>query len=238
MDWNDMQTWHWFAIIGGSVLVIGIIFYFLPIGKIKIPSVITASFGALGLGLSIGIIFMAGLGYKPFGPESPSGPVDPGTEPKMGGGAPKMGGGMPGGAKGKVGGAPGGPAKGKTGGSAPGGGGPSPRQQLASLVNALDSLSDKPITITLSDQARTDIAAQLKGLDAVTEIKDDEAKSKLEAIQKIVEKDRASLETVGYRWVTDGKSANRPTTAESANPFKEGKDAERLKSLLERLGKK
>jgi len=226
MDWNDMQTWHWFAMIGGGVLVLGVIFYFLPIGKIKIPSIITVAFGALGLGLSIGIIFMAGLGYKPTGPEQPPlAEMDPNFEPKMMGGA---------GVKGK-GGAPGGAAKGKLGGAPAG---PSPRLQLAALVNALDSLSEKPITINLSDEDRKGIAQQLQGLDAATEIKDADAKAKLEAIQAIVLKQRQSLETIGYRWVLDGKTANRTFPKDSPNPFKEGADAERLKSLMERLNKK
>lgn len=228
MDWNDMQTWHWFAIIGGGVLVLGVIFYFLPLGKLKIPSVITASFGALGLGLSLGIIFMAGLGYRPTGPEQPPlAEMDPGFEPKMMGGP---------GAKGKGGAAPGGAAKGKMGG---GGGAPapSPRLQLAALVNALDSLSEKPITITLTAEDRKAIADQLQGLDSASEIKDADAKAKLEAIQAVVLKQRQPLEKIGYRWVLDGKTANRTFPKDSPNPFKEGADAERLKSLLERLSK-
>ena len=106
------------------------------------------------------------------------------------------------------------------------------------MVNVLDCLSEKPITIQLSEDDRKAIAAQLKGLDGAAEIKDEEAKAKLEAIQAIVLKERKSLETVGYRWVLDGKTANRTFPKDSPNPFKEGADAERLKSLLERLSKK
>ncbi len=232
MNWNDMQMWHWFAIIGGVVLVLGVILYFLPIGKIKIPSVITASFGALGLGLSIGITFMAGFGYKPFSPESPPGDAQTAAEPKAAAG--------PGAAKGKGGGGLGGPAPKKGGGGpggAGGGGGASPRLQLAAMVNALDTLSETPITIILSDDDRKAIAAHLKGLDGMAEIKDEDAKAKLEAIQVIVLKERKSLEKVGYRWVLDGKTANRTFPKDSPNPFKEGAEAERLKSLLERLSK-
>lgn len=227
MDWNNIQTWHCFAIIGGGVLVLGVILHFLPIGKFKIPSVITASFGALGLGLSLGITFMAGLGYKPFAPETPAGDTQPGPEVKVGGAGP------PG--RGKVGGGPGGPQapKGKGGG----GGAVSPRLQLASLVTALDSLSEGPITINLSEEDRKAIADQLKDLDRMTEIREEEAKAKLEAIQAIVLKDQKSLEKVGYRWVFDGKTANRTYPKDSPNPFKEEAEADRLKSLLERLSK-
>ena len=48
MDFNDMQMWHYFAIAGGAVLLLGVIAYFLPVGKMKIPGVITAASGARG----------------------------------------------------------------------------------------------------------------------------------------------------------------------------------------------
>ena len=69
MDFNHMQTWHYFALIGGGVLVLGIILYFLPAGKMKIPAIVTVAFGGLAAGLAIGIIFMAGFGYQPFAPD-------------------------------------------------------------------------------------------------------------------------------------------------------------------------
>ena len=37
MDFNNMQTWHYFSLGGGGLLVLGIIVYFLPVGKMKIP---------------------------------------------------------------------------------------------------------------------------------------------------------------------------------------------------------
>lgn len=84
MDWNNMQLWHWFAIAGGVVLLLGVILHFLPIGKIKVPAVITASFGALAAGLALGIIFMAGFGYRPLAPEPQDDGINSATEPKMG----------------------------------------------------------------------------------------------------------------------------------------------------------
>lgn len=53
MDWNNMQTWHWFAIAGGVVLLLGIILYFVPAGKLKIPGIVMAAFGGLAAGLCL-----------------------------------------------------------------------------------------------------------------------------------------------------------------------------------------
>lgn len=231
MDFNNLQTWHWFAIIGGGILVLGLILYFLPIGKMKIPGAITAIFGALGAGLAAGIIFMAGFGYKTFTPTMDTPPGDSETKPE-----PKTVG--FGGPKGKLGGGP--PPKGKIGGGAfaP----PTAKTQLANLVAALDTVVDRPVTVNLSPEDRTAIAKELDGLDAASELKEDDAKAKLEAIQKILEKDRKSLETVGYRWAGDPKGGfpkgGFPPKDPPPNPFKEGTPSERLKSLMERLNKK
>jgi hypothetical protein len=225
MDFNNLQNWHYFALIGGAVLLLGIIVYFLPIGKMKIPAVITTAFAALGAGVAIGVIFMAGFGYKPNTPEADAAPVGDGTgEPKNAG--PAM-------AKGKGGAAP----KGKGGPAAP----PSSKVQLARLVTALDSVVDKPVTVTLSPEDRAAIAKQLEGLETATEIKEDDAKARLEAIQKILEKDRKALETVGYNWAGEPKAGGGKGgfgKDPPPNPFKEGSAAERLKSLMERLAKK
>jgi hypothetical protein len=65
MDFNNMATWQYFALAGGGVLVLGLVLYFLPAGKTKVPGGITAAFGGLMAGLALGILFMAGFGYKP-----------------------------------------------------------------------------------------------------------------------------------------------------------------------------
>jgi hypothetical protein len=230
MDFNDIQMWQWFALGGGVVLVLGVIVYFLPAGKLKIPAVITTAFGGLGAGLALGIVFMAGFGYKPMTPnepgdgaeakQSPDNPMAKGKAPGGGGpGAPKVKGGGPGGG---------------------GGGAPTSRQLLLNLVNALDTVVEKPVVVSLTADERAAILKELEGLDTGDDIKDEDAKAKLEAIQKLLEKDRKALETVGYRWATDGK-VNFPKGGppkDVPNPFKEGTGAERLKSLKERLAKK
>ncbi len=227
MDFNHMQTWHYFALIGGGVLVLGVILYFLPIGKMKIPEIITAAFGGLVAGVAFGIIFMAGFGYRPFAPEPVNQFDEAPTGPPPGPTAP-----MP---KGKAGGRA--TPKGKGGFGAP----PSSKMQLASLVAVLDRIVDKPVSVNLSPEDRSAIAKQLEGLDTANEIKEEDAKARLEAIQKVLEKDREALEKVGYRWpgtprggFAKGGFGKDPP----ANPFKQEPAAERLKSLNERLTKK
>jgi hypothetical protein len=233
MDWNKIETWHWFCAFGGLVLLIGIVMYFLPAGKIKVPGVITAAFGALGVGLAAGIIFMAGFGYKPVTPPPQEG--NPEGEAANQGSGPMPT--MPGMPKGKTGGAP----KGK-GGFGGFGGPPSPKVQLTSLVTSLETLVDKPVALNLSPEDRAAIMKELQGLDTASEIKDDEAKAKLEAIEKVLEKNRKALETVGYRW--SGEQPKGPGGKGGfgkdppPNPFKEGTASERLKALMERLNKK
>jgi hypothetical protein len=236
MDINNMQTWHYFAIAGGAIFLLGVILYFLGAGKMSVPSVITSGVGGAMAGLALGVVLMASFGYLPrkdensdqSGNASRSGPE---MRPSAGGGGGPgmMGGGMP----------KGGPGGGPKGG--PGGGfqAPSPRVQLAGLVTALENVADKPVTLTLTDDQRKAIAEQLKGLDAAAEIKDDDAKARLDAILKVVEKDRATLEAVGYRPPTEGKgSGGFGPPKDSPNPFKEGPAHERLKLLLDRLMKK
>ena len=165
MDLNNLDTWHYGAIIGGAVLVLSLIIYFLPARKLKVPAVLTAAIGGLAAGLAVGVIWLAGFGYKLSPPDEKAGDeaaaAREGAGPRMGGGAPKGGGGAP-----KGGGGGGGAPKG--GGGAPkggfgGGNPPGPRVQLVGLVNALDTLVDKPVTLALSPEDRAAIAEQLQG---------------------------------------------------------------------------
>src|SRR5918994_1889938 len=157
MDWNNLQTWQYFALGGAAVLVLGLILYFLPVGKMKIPGGVTAAVGGLATGLALGILFMASYGYKPSRPETAAeGAASDGAPVQMpGAGGPKM---MGGGGK---------------GGGGKGGGGPkapNPRTQLAALVTALDRLADRPVTIRLTPEQRAVLAEQLKGLDTADAI--------------------------------------------------------------------
>jgi hypothetical protein len=233
MDLNDLKTWQYGAAIGGGVLLLGFVLYFLPARRLKVPGVLTATLGGLATGLALGVIWLAGFGYRPYAPPPAEGPPAGGMGPppgmgKDGGAGPKLGGGA---GKGKGGGNP----KGGFGGGPPG-----PRVQLVSLVNALDTLVDRPVALALTADDKKAIAAQLDGLDATGEIKDEDAKARLDAILKVVEKDRKALEAVGYRWPSP--YAMGPPKGgfpkDSPNPFAEGQNKEKLKSLQERLDKK
>jgi hypothetical protein len=227
MNLNDMAMWQWFAIAGGAVLLLSLIMYFLPAGKMKLPAVVTGSFGGLVAGLALGILLMAVFGYKPMREQPPSS--------DSAGGGPGPAGKMPGpGAPGFVKG-PGGPMpKNAIGGPPPA---PSPKAQLVALVTALDTVADRPVTITLTPEQKSTIVEKLKGLDQPAELTDDDAKARLDAIVKAVEREQKTLETVGFRTTPPAKGGFGPPK-ESPNPFKEGPTAERLKSLLERLDKK
>jgi hypothetical protein len=133
------------------------------------------------------------------------------------------------------------------GGMGKGGGGfggpPNPRVQLVGLVNALETLVDHPVSLTLTSDEKAAIAEQLKGLDAAAEIKEEDAKARLDAILKVLEKNRPPLEAVGFRWpAPDGKGPPKGgfggAPKDSPNPFAEGSSKEKLKSLQERLEKK
>jgi hypothetical protein len=234
MDLNNMQAWQYFAFAGGGVFVLGLIIYFLPAGKLKVPAVVTGGFGGLAAGLALGVLFMAGFGYKPHPVDPPSsdpppdGSPPPGMMPK--GGAPKGGPGGP----------PGGAPKGGLGGAPKGGFGspPTSRMQLASLVTALDKVADQPLTVVLTPESRGIIADQIKGLESAEEIKDEDAKLRLETIHKILEKDRKTLEAVGYFFSVEGKGGFDGQPKDSPNPFKEGSLGARLKALQDRLGSK
>jgi len=231
VDLNNVQMWQYFALGGGALLVIALILYFVPVGKLRLPSVVTAGFAGTALGLALGVLLMASFGYKPK-EEMVTASGEPGAQPKM------MMPGMPGGGMPK---GPGGMPKGGFGGQQP-----NPKVQLASLVTALDRVADRPVTINLTPEQRQAIAEQLKGLDAAEELSEADAQAKLDAIHKIVEKDKDALEAVGYRGLAPagkggggGKGGFGAPKEQPPNPFKQGTAAGHLNSLLDRLaGKK
>ncbi len=163
----------------------------------KVPTIIASSVICLALGVGAGIatmlIFGNYLGAKPA--EAQAQGVAPTT------GSP--GGSMP-------------PGMGGMGG----GRGPSPKNQLASLVSKLDQLSVKPIKLELSDEQKKKIDEQIQGLDKAAELKDEDAKKKLDALLVVVKDQRATLEEAGYRWPGQGGGFRRPASP-PPNPFKE-----------------
>lgn len=236
MNLGEMQFYYYLAIGGGVLLVLSVVAYFLPIKKIKIPAVLLSAVGGGAVGLMSGMVLMTLFGYKPDIEQKKEEDLVPIEQAK--GGPVGMGGGM-----GKGGGMPkGGLPKGGPmgGGGAPKGNfGPSNKMLLTFLVTALDNVAEKPIHVKLTDEQRSAVLEQLKGLDAADDIKDDDAKAKLDAILKVLEPHKETLEAAGYRWPgAGGMGGFGGKNKEAANPFKEGTSATRLKSLVERLEKK
>lgn len=55
LEWLEANTYPW--IIGaGVVLVLALVCYFLPLGKLRIPAGVLASVASLGIGLGLGEI--------------------------------------------------------------------------------------------------------------------------------------------------------------------------------------
>ena len=118
------------------------------------------------------------------------------------------------------------------------GGPPQPKMQLVNLVNVREhSGRQAGQRDALCRRQGQRSRSSSKGSNRLTEISDDDAKAKLEAIQKILEKDnRKALETVGYRWAGEPKAGPGKggfPKEPPPNPFKEGSPAEHLKSLME-----
>src|SRR5262245_27397638 len=171
--------------------------------RMRLPALLVVGVLGIAVGVALGVVGMALLGYSPLARRG-GGPQPAPGAPAMGGmGAPGMGGGM---------GAPG------MGGGG-GGRGPNPKAQLASLVAKLDQLTRKPLTVTLSDEQRQKLHQLLQGLDEKEDLDETEAKKCLEAVLEIVKEDRDNLEAAGYRWPGQ-RAAFRPP-ADPPNPFRE-----------------
>src|SRR5438105_7174750 len=173
-DWSKWEFYHYLIAAGIVVVILALILYFIPGFRIKMPAIVIAGLGCLAAGLGIGMVVMAALGYQ-LEPVHRSGEgPPPSMEAMMKGGDMK---GPGGGRRGQGGMAPMG-GFGKAGGRSPGGGGPSPKTQLATLVDKLDVLTGKPLAIELTPERRAKVAELLKGLDDKTELTDEDAKQK------------------------------------------------------------
>jgi hypothetical protein len=116
-----------------------------------------------------------------------------------------------------------------------GGRGPNPKNQLATLVAKLDQLSGKPLSVSLDGEKGKKIREQLAGLEGQNELTDEDAKKRLDAILEIVEGDRETLESAGYRWPGEGGGFRPPMGI--PNPFVIEENGKHLKTLQAKLGK-
>ncbi len=208
----------------------------MSLASASVPTVVASSLVCLLLGAGGGVLGMCLLGYSltPIGgkDEGEGGPKAANKSTFGGQGAPPgMGGGPPGGGGG------GPPGMGGGGGGMGGGGRGNPSKgQLASLVTKLDQLTQKPLAVNLSDEQRAKVSEQLKGLDDMEDLSDEEAQKRLNGLLAVLEKDKETLEAAGYRWPSAGGGGGGgmmggPPAAPPKNPFKEGKNGEHLKSL-------
>jgi hypothetical protein len=115
-----------------------------------------------------------------------------------------------------------------------GGRGPNSKNQLATLVTKLDQLTQKPLSVNLTQEQRAKLREQLQGLEKEEALSEDDAKKRLDVILEILKGDRATLEAAGYRW--PGAGGGRPP-ANVSNPFMTEENGKHLKSLQDQVGK-
>jgi hypothetical protein len=269
LDWQKLEFYHYLAFAGLAVVLLAVILYFVLGKKLVVPAIVTCGIGCFVAGVAIGVISLAAFGYELKPPTQSNtagadneggggrGPAGPPGGMGMGGrgGPGGMGMGGPGG------GGRGGPGGGGMGMAAVGGGGraQSPKRQLVNLVEKLELVANKPITVELTDEQRKQVLEQLKGLKEIEDLKEDEAKKRLDALLEVLEKHKETLQTVGFRW--PGAGGGGPGGGgpggfggggfggggggfggggpqDAPNPFKEEKDAKVLNALESRLGGK
>lgn len=235
IDWTDLQVYHYIAIGGGGLAVLAILLYFVLPRGLKIPAGIISTVAALVGGIGIGVVGMAYCGYETKKPEvknSGGPPPDMAGMMKGPGGKGPPGGmpaGMPPGMPMPGGGGFGGKGKGGFGGK-----GPNNKNQLALLVTKLQQLTEKPLSITLTDAQRDVLREQLKELEVKDDLSDGEAKSRLEAILEAFADNKTTLEAAGFRWPGAGPAMQSNTP----NPFMDDDNHDRLRALQKSLGQK
>jgi hypothetical protein len=234
-NWTDMQLYQWLALGGGALALLALVLALAlrKRGPVQVPAALGAALAAFAAGVGAGVVLLASFGYhwerrESAGREGEAAGPAPGN-PMMAQVSVRGGGGAPGGRGGRGRGGP---------GAAPA---PSPKAQLATLVGKLDMLTSKPLAVDLDAAKKKQVLEQLRGLGEKDELKDEEAKAKLDALLKVLDGDRDTLEAVGYRWpgaAAPGGGRGRGGAAQAPpNPFKEGDNGKHLKALQERLEK-
>ena len=217
-NWTDLTLYHYLAIAGAALVLVALLLHFTPVARLKMPAVILGIVGGLGTGIALGVLSMATFGYHFNAPASETAQV-PGMGPMMPGGPPGI------------------PGRGMQRGGG-GGRGPTSKTRLVALVTKLDQLSGKPLHLTLSAEQKQKVREQLQNLDEEKELKEDDAKKRLETLQTLLQDQRDTLEAAGYRLTGAGQGGGGRPPADQSNPFKEETNAHHLKSLRAYLDEK
>jgi hypothetical protein len=226
INWTDMRFYDYLIVGGGALAVLAIVAYFLlrqP--KVQVPAIIVGVVASLGLGIGLGIVLMATYGDEILGKEKEQPTARaPAQRPGMIPGGGMMGGGRGGGMMG--------------GGMM--GGGPSSKTQLANLVGKLDQLTSNTLTLSLTAEQKKVIAEQTKDLLDKPELEEKDAQTRLDAMLKALEKDKAKFEAAGYRWPGGQRGGQggmmQPPGQEPKNPFKQENNEKHLKAVREHVG--
>lgn len=198
--------------------------------RTNVPAAVVTGVICLGLGALGGIVVGNFVNFKDKDAAAAPGEGDEGKAKEgKGDGAPKVIGG--GGGKGGKG--PGG--FGGKGGKGPQGGGGRgqgniSKVQLTQLVTLLDELTAKG-TLKLDAEPKKQVATELTGLEAKDALSEEEARTKLNALLKALDGQKATIVGAGFLWPGEGPLAPGDT---NPNPLK---DNAHLKSLQTTLGK-
>jgi hypothetical protein len=114
--------------------------------------------------------------------------------------------------------------------------GPGPKFQLVTLINKLDLLTGKPLTLNLDATQKEQIGKQLEGLELAEELSNEQAKERLDAVLAVLKDQRETLEAAGYIWPGKGGGFKAPP-ALPGNPFREEGIGQQLQSLRAHLKK-
>jgi hypothetical protein len=183
----------------------------------KVPAIIASSVICLLIGLGAGVLGMTYYGPITLpswlgGPPDRTAEVDPNAPPgPVGMGAPK--------------------GKGDKGGMPKG---PSPKAQLAGLVAKLDTLTQKPLTVTLTAEQKKQVQENLKGLDDVDALRDEDAQKHLDGLVAALKEHKDTFEAAGFRW-PGSPLGGGPPLGMIPNPFKVAPSSTQLHAVRERL---
>ena len=124
------------------------------------------------------------------------------------------------------------------GGMMGGGGSPPPKRQLTSLVRKIHLLTGD-ISLNLTSEQGTALAAILRSIEAQDKMSDEEATAHYEKILALLsDEQKAKQEGIGLppRAPTGSPGGPPPKPEPDANPFRDEPNGPALQTLLERLG--